>query len=490
MDSTSVSELFYTRLYRWLLREMYDEVVCDFPLLRRIKAASALEILEVMGQIPEEKQLRLANTIIRKVYQQQHNNILDKIDEPWNENDEATWRDFNERARTTNRYKWLKEFRVFEALFPINLRLLKETIIQKLNSNSSFVFEDEGYQMISMFELNSWKIETKIELHEPPRQILKYYYIISSNEWLLTVENLDLFSYFGISSPWDLFSMQDSSNTADVISTSCQRFIQALPQLLESIGQPEIKKEEAKLYKMRVISGALKEQFKKQYFHWSLSDATREVNESFPFLRKINNNWAADALTAMISLKKLEQLKASQALVKYANWDSLDSENILMDNEMSILYNTRCKEIRSESTDTSLSSYRQVLTIKRKQLRNLIKTKIKPIVGSVIESDRDCWKHQVKFDNWQIITYVELDDDRLSYWHHISDAETGIFVMGTTHILGWLGIGETYWNIFTDADAFNAIEALFSVCEHFMKALPIILNNLDPHQAIQVYRES
>jgi hypothetical protein len=485
MDSIYISQQFYIKLYHWLLNDVSDEAANDFPLYRRIKVLSTIENIEVIRQLNEAEKLSLVSTFVRKAFREKHGNLLELINESWNESDEHNWKKFLSIRAKIDTYKWSKESRAIEDTFPVDLLLIRQAIIQKLSFLDNITFKDEGYKLIYSFEINNWRIDAVIELRQPPAIVLNYSYTIQGYDfWKLTERNIDFLNYLGIYDPWKSYNMEDLSETTDVISMLFQKFYKALIEILEKISQPQLSSQELSISRIRELSDSFQRKFFKQRYYWSLNDSIREVNESFPLVSRINNHWAIDALSSMNNLSKTEKNQAAIALVKYAHWSCLDSNNLLTNNETNILLNSKREGINPLNNVSSLICNVRELTITKSCLKNLIKKKLKPVVGSVFQSDKNAWKHEIKINSWKVVTYIELDGCQLSYWHNICDAETGIFTAGTAHILGWLGIGESYWNIFTDMDALEAVDSLFAVCEHFIQALPMILGRLDASEAV------
>jgi hypothetical protein len=480
MNSTSVIQEFYVKMYDWIVSEGNNEVVNNFPLYRQLKSLSTIEVIEIMEKLNLEERLDLIATFVRREYMQIDKNILEILENSWSKTDDKKWIDFIESRRIVDTYTYSKEARSFEDIEPVNLVVIKNAILGKIISFKDIFLRDEGYKLIYIFEINQWTINLTIDLCQPPAAVLKCYCTIMGNySWKLT-ENLNFLRYWGIYDPWKNFSMKNLSATTEAIFMLLEKYHRLLSVILADIPQPHLSKDEIEIWEFRKISKYLQEKFFKQRYIWSIIDAEREVNQSFPLISKINNHWAVDALNAMNNLPESDRHQAAKALVKNAHRTCLKSDDILTGREIDILLKTTVESKYSNEIIVDIKSVQSEMKITKKYFKDLIKKKLKPILGSVVKPDGDNWDHEIQIKNgWKLITHIELEGSSLSYWHSIHDAETGTFTLGTAHILGWLGIGESYWNIFSDEDALNTIDALLLVSDHFKEALHIILDDLD-----------
>jgi len=491
MTFNITSSQFYTRIYHGLLDEFSKEVSNGFPLLSKIFDMAVFELLEVMNSMSQEEQAKLLTTLIRSVYHEQHNEVLNDVNDVWNDEDECILRNFREQIYNINGFKWFNLEQNFEERFPLNfLHNLKLEIYQKISSGNKITFVDEGYKITSRLQVDDWYIDTKIEFDEPPATILSYYHTVVNNDgWELTSDKFRIFGYLGLCLSWDMISFEGISKTSDLVALSIQKSLAVLETSLKNLAQPKLSPSEHRILQIRKYAEKNEGEFKERLYDWSLKDAQREVEEGFPFISNIYNGWANSALLALRKFEPVDRKKAASALVKYANRKNVSLERVLTTEELDFLRNTRYVETVdiSDSEIELVSSSSNLRSITKRKFRSLLKERLSASVGKAFAVEGSSWKHRIDIGFWKITTYIETDSG-LSYSHHISDKDTGVFVIGSAHVLGWLGIGETYWDIQTDAEALNAIETLVAVCNHFLNAMPELLAGLDPSEGVELMR--
>jgi len=92
----------------------------------------------------------------------------------------------------------------------------------------------------------------------------------------------------------------------------------------------------------------------------------------------------------------------------------------------------------------------------------------------------DEWRYQKMLGRWTVYTHVDLSDrqQQLVYDHTIRLGDDAS-LMESISLMSWLGIvGSTRWNTLSTGHELEAAMVLRGLCEHFLTALPAMLEDL------------
>lgn len=235
-------------------------------------------------------------------------------------------------------------------------------------------------------------------------------------------------------------------------------------------------------------------------YRWALQDARREVIQDFPLVRTIQNSGASGFLAYCATMPEDALLTVSRVRVKVfhpyalfylgetltADEQELFEESYSSQRRYSDLYT---KEFNSHFGPDSVFSTKAGVT-------KLLKKVMKSAFG-----ERQSSRYQVVsiYENdfpqgstlWRLQTRVEVlhKHPTLRYTQTLYLPDKGGCVLNIRHpsqratdILGWLGITPlpTYWDIPFANDVEQAVTSVALVCEHYLNAVPQIIEGLPP----------
>jgi hypothetical protein len=123
-------------------------------------------------------------------------------------------------------------------------------------------------------------------------------------------------------------------------------------------------------------------------------------------------------------------------------------------------------------------------TIKRARrslLRKAVRDALHDLAGDFQEfGGDDEWRHRKMLGRWTVYTHVDLSDrqQQLIYDHTIRSDDDGS-LMESISLMSWLGIvGSTRWNTLSTGHEVEAAMVLRGLCEDFLIALPVMLEDL------------
>lgn len=225
-----------------------------------------------------------------------------------------------------------------------------------------------------------------------------------------------------------------------------------------------------------------------RYYRWALGDFRREIQEDFPFLRRIKGRASLRLLAAMEPLRREEQIRFSVALVKRFHPQALEvtgEYSTIEENELirgyvdSILVPTR----KEQEIDRQIQEGSLRLEVNKKELADLIKAELQPILGSPSEVwGPGEWWYVTPIANWSVRTSVNVAGKsgyQLDYHHRVGIVAPPRYLVQWTSVLSWLGISsQTIWDLLTKSDASEAARTLALLCSHFIQAVPGLLEGL------------
>lgn len=232
-------------------------------------------------------------------------------------------------------------------------------------------------------------------------------------------------------------------------------------------------------------------------YRWALQDAEREITHDFPLVRTIQNGLASGFLAYCETLPKDALPALSRARVKAFHSMALSYlEETMTSEEQRLMEESYRSQLTYKHFYTEELNKRfgpdSVYSTKA-QVTPLIKKAMRPAFGerspsrykvvSVYENDfsqgSDLWRLQTRIgvlDKHRTLRYAQS--------LYLPDREWALAVRHPSHsatdILGWLGIAPmtTYWDIPFADDVEQAVASLVLVCEHYLHAVPTIIEGL------------
>ncbi len=230
------------------------------------------------------------------------------------------------------------------------------------------------------------------------------------------------------------------------------------------------------------------EEFAVRYYRWASGDFRREIQEDFPFLRRIKGRASLRLMAAMKSLQREEQMRFSTALVKRFHPQALAitgeyltaEENELVQRYVdSILVPTK----EEQEIDRRIQAGTLCLKLNKKELATLINRELQMILGSPskVRGSREWW-YLASIGDWNVHTNVNVAGRhlyQLDYHHRIGTVDHSCYLAQWATFLSWLGVSsQTTWDLLTESDTPEAVETLALLCSHFMQAVLDLLDGL------------
>jgi len=243
-------------------------------------------------------------------------------------------------------------------------------------------------------------------------------------------------------------------------------------------------------------------EFAERYHRWKFKDARRETEEDFPFVRRVRNQTAYRFLEMIEPMGKDERLRLMTALVKRSHNFGLAhvSEMITPEDEsliqryleydhgeilpdikarLPIVRDGRHKQMRVEGENFKLAK------IDRRALHRMIVEKLRALCGPKLEDfgSRSSSCFQTTTGSWVITTEFRTGS---KFWHfdyfHRLLTPNGLTVGLGMSLMHWLGLGgsQTCWQLAGESQIADAVDALGSICAHFLREAAGFLQGFDP----------
>jgi hypothetical protein len=234
-----------------------------------------------------------------------------------------------------------------------------------------------------------------------------------------------------------------------------------------------------------------KDEFGVRFYRWALADARREVEAGFPLLATIKGRLAQAFLANAGTLSPPDRLRLAIACVKNAHRRAAALAGESLSEEERALGRAYVAaipriELPEERARRGPQGSHWSRPWDRSGLLALVRSELAPRLGAGIEPPGrpHAWRWDSRVGRWTVRTLVDVS----SFWpcvacfHSIdeADAEPRRLVDGTG-ILEWLGIAlRTWWDLLLDGDLPEAARSVRLVSEHFLAAVPDLLEGLDP----------
>jgi hypothetical protein len=225
-------------------------------------------------------------------------------------------------------------------------------------------------------------------------------------------------------------------------------------------------------------------EFDIRFYHWSLLEVQREVREDFPSLRMLLNPETQNIIKIFDSLSSEQKLELAIALVRFSERRTLSllGEN-LTDRDQELdhwFYN----EANSHSQIIKQLEYRNSIqqVVDSKRLKSLVSKELEPILGKPF-SRRGGLGYQTIINCWSVKTWIEIGKGTFRYFHTIFHQDEKSIRLGPgvgVSIGVWFGLGSinTPWICTTEEEAEQSAKSLSILCDHFLNALPDLLEGL------------
>lgn len=250
----------------------------------------------------------------------------------------------------------------------------------------------------------------------------------------------------------------------------------------------------------RTVPPEIEKELAISLYRWAIGDAEREVSQDFPLVRPIQNTYAFGFLAYCATLSQQDQMKISRAMVGFSHPIALAylGETMTPEEQHAILESYKAQyrsgNIYTEKLnarfgpDSVYSTKAEVLTVLKKAMRSAFGERCPSRYKVVSTYENDFSQGTTQ---WRLETRISILDKRetLRYTQSLF-MPAHDWALTTTHpshratgILGWLGILgisplPTYWDIPFADDVEQAVASLALVCEHYLRAVPGIIEGL------------
>jgi hypothetical protein len=247
---------------------------------------------------------------------------------------------------------------------------------------------------------------------------------------------------------------------------------------------------------------AARQEFAERYHRWKFKDARRETGEDFPFLRRVRDQMVYRFLEMIEFMDKDERLRLMTALVKrsrnaglahVADTITREDESLIqryweydhgeiipgMSARLPIIRDGKHKQMRMEGEGFKLAK------IDRRALRRTIIERLRGVCGPKLG---DYGSRSSSYFESTVGPWIMRTEFRTSskFWHfdysHCLMTPGGLIVGQGITLVHWLGLGggQTCWALEDESQTEDAVDALGSVCAHFLHEAGLFLQGLDP----------
>lgn len=231
------------------------------------------------------------------------------------------------------------------------------------------------------------------------------------------------------------------------------------------------------------------EEFAVRYYRWSRLQASKEVADGYPLLKRMDHPSCRKYLRRMAQLSIEDQQAFTSLLVKWRHLPEI--VEVSGDAPLS------CEEIAEvkgylgglayELDPASVSYYRRLqqgdptANLDKRRFRKTLREHLAPLLGKGDPSGGADWTCSTIIENLLVETYIDTGGrTALHYYHDIIFSEHQYMGRGIS-VLGWLGLsGGTSWYQLEDSKAEETASFLAELCERFLKAAPELLKGLAP----------
>jgi hypothetical protein len=232
-----------------------------------------------------------------------------------------------------------------------------------------------------------------------------------------------------------------------------------------------------------MIDEGTRDQFAVRFYRWSVETTIREVSEGFPLVGLVNGQLARSVIDYFYSIRDADKMSAARRLVKRSHPRGAE----LCGESMTDAEKGWYEAYRLKVSELSSAYLNEIVLPSRKRankraLRAAVKAVLPAICGDIVQRDSaSLWVHARAIGTWTVLTEVDLGGSpiQLSYHHYIARSTNDADRLGgLISLLVWMGISMTEWDLVSESEESSAAQALGRICEHFMNAVPSLLDGL------------
>jgi len=245
---------------------------------------------------------------------------------------------------------------------------------------------------------------------------------------------------------------------------------------------------------------AVRREFAGRYHQWKFRDARRELDQDFPLLRTVRNPSVYRFLEMTEPMPKEERWQLMKALVKrfhnaglahvpetitpadqhlikrYLEYDFGDIAPGVRA-KLHFVRGRGQKHLRTQGENLNLA------TVDRTGIQRAIIARLKGICGETLGqySGADAY-FQKRIGSWTMRTEFGTRSRfrHIDYSHRLI-SPGGMIVAQGMSLLQWLGIaGETTWQLQGESEIQDAVDALGTMCMHFLSEASHFLQGFEP----------
>jgi hypothetical protein len=224
--------------------------------------------------------------------------------------------------------------------------------------------------------------------------------------------------------------------------------------------------------------------FEDRFYQWAVLDSRREIEQGFPFLRRVADRISMRVIAVMTSLAREQQFRLGSCLVR-ANRVRIASDSPIAwtpeDDEIHAWYRQGVGQPTRDELALDMAGLIAIRECDKKQLMRAVNRELGPLHSdSPAKHEDGDLRYRTSLHGFDLETVVLRGKKtwQLSYYHRIKHVPLGFDVMWIS-LYSWLGITSmTNWSLITDATIPQAAAALRDLCSHFIKAADNLLDGL------------
>ena len=234
--------------------------------------------------------------------------------------------------------------------------------------------------------------------------------------------------------------------------------------------------------------------FDERFYRWAIADWKREINEGFPFIKLLDEREKRLTLKIMenfdsreeqlIFAKSMVKRITPEDVVKRCNDEFTDKERQYAQLYLNIVTNATMGLIDIGEFEIH-ERFQEGPKLNRRRLRQRIIEVLTPIYGKEYEDlGGGEWRYHSQIGPWQVKTHIDTGGQyhQICYHHNII-AREHVYLKENISLFLWYGIGsQTDWKFLIEDDTELVANALARFCEHFMNAIPKLLEGLAPNE--------
>ncbi|HEY9692871.1 MAG TPA: hypothetical protein V6D15_11730 [Oculatellaceae cyanobacterium] len=330
---------FQVRFYNWSLTEAQREVEENYPSLRKFNGLYALEFLDAICSFEEKEQYQ----IIRSLTRHAHRQALDVLGDSLTRKDRKNEKEFSQRK---NKYFLKHSFNYNTELSKYQERLTRTSseICESIGKYLQIFSNDLGH--FSVLEkskwrirkiINTWNIDTRVKFDSEQCMLMYVHHISDINiKYSSLSGDILMLNCLGMAPAiWTPWTEQAMTEALQSIVSLCTSFFEAATHLVDGLSfsynstQILLSNNTDSSNDINKRIESVKYDFHHKFYKWCLTDARREVEADFPFIKQINNFDALYTLFFMRDFPKEKQLETMLAIKKYAYCKNLKIEDTL-----------------------------------------------------------------------------------------------------------------------------------------------------------------